>query len=151
MSEPLHLLDTNVLLVLARGGPLGQHIDARFGLRAGRQRPLVCVVSHGEVWVLARRHNWGENKQAALRNILENVVTVDINHPRVIDAYVELDLVSQAHPEGARNMGKNDLWIAASAMAAGATLLTTDRDFDHLIPRHLAGVVIDPKAAASSS
>ena len=44
MSEPLYLLDTNVLLFLARGGALGQHIDARFGLRAARQRPLVCVV-----------------------------------------------------------------------------------------------------------
>ena len=93
MSEQLYLLDTNVLLFLARGGPLGQHIDA----------------------------------------------------------YVELDLVSQAHPEGARNMGKNELWVAASARAAGATLLTTDRDFDHLIPERLSGVVIDPKAAASTS
>jgi tRNA(fMet)-specific endonuclease VapC len=145
MNEPLYLLDTNVLLFLARGGPLGRLIDARFGLRAARQRPLVCVVSHGEVWVLARRNAWGEEKQAALRNLLDNVVTVDISHPRVIEAYVELDLASQAHPGGARNMGKNDLWIAASARAAGATLLSTDNDFDHLIPNHLAGIVIDPK------
>jgi len=150
MSEPLYLLDTNVLLFLARGGALGQHIDARFGLRAARQRPLVCVVSHGEVWVLARRNGWGVEKQAALRNLLDNVVTVDINHPRVIDAYVELDLVSQAHPDGARNMGKNDLWIGAAARAAGATLLTTDGDFDHLIPDHIDGVVIDPKVPATN-
>lgn len=34
--------------------------------------------------------------------------------------------------------------------AAGATLFTTDGDFDHLIPDHLAGVVIDPKVAAAS-
>lgn len=32
----------------------------------------------------------------------------------------------------ARNMGKNDLWIAATASALDLTLLTTDRDFDHL-------------------
>jgi tRNA(fMet)-specific endonuclease VapC len=85
-----------------------------------------------------------------LRNLLDNVVTVDINHPRVIEAYVELDLVSQTHPDGARNMGKNDIWIAAAAKAAGATLLTTDGDFDHLIPDHLAGVVIDPKVVAAN-
>jgi tRNA(fMet)-specific endonuclease VapC len=150
MSEPLYLLDTNVLLFLTRGSALGKHIDARFGLRAARQRPLVCVVSHGEVWVLARRNGWGDEKQAALRNLLENVVNVDINHPRVIDAYVELDLVSQSNPAGARNMGKNDLWIAAAAKASGATLLTTDNDFDHLIPDHLAGVVIDPKVATAA-
>jgi predicted nucleic acid-binding protein len=149
-SETLYLLDTNVLLFLARGGRLGQDIDERFGLRTARQRPLVCVVSHGEVWVLARRNGWGEAKRAALRNLVDNVVTVDINHPRVIDAYVELDLVSQAHRDGARNIGKNDLWIAAAARAAGATLLTTDNDFDHLIPDHLAGVVIDPKVAVAN-
>lgn len=144
MSEPLYLLDTNVLLFLARGGRLGQHIDATFGLRAARFRPLVCIVSHGEVLVLARSNKWGDEKQTALRGLLDNLVAVDISHPRVIDAYVELDLVSRAHPDGARNMGKNDLWIAAAAKAAGATLLTTDRDFDHLIPNHIAGVFIDP-------
>jgi predicted nucleic acid-binding protein len=29
-------------------------------------------------------------------------------------------------------MGKNDLWIAATAAVTGATLVTTDRDFEHL-------------------
>lgn len=72
------------------------------------------------------------------------LVVVDINHPSVIDAYVELDLLSQRHPDGARNMGKNDLWIAACAKAAGATLLTTDNDFSHLIPEHVDGEVVDP-------
>jgi len=71
------------------------------------------------------------------------------NHPSVIDAYVEVDLVSQNHPDGARNMGKNDLWIAACARAAGATLLTADNDFTHLIPDHLDGEVIDPAIGRS--
>ncbi len=31
-----------------------------------------------------------------------------------------------------RNMGKNDLWIASAATVLKATLLTTDKDFDHL-------------------
>ncbi len=35
-------------------------------------------------------------------------------------------------PKPARSMGKNDLWIAATAHASGAVLVTTDRDFDHL-------------------
>ena len=38
-------------------------------------------------------------------------------------------------PKGmaARNMGKNDLWIAATASITKTILLTTDNDFDHLI------------------
>ena len=31
-----------------------------------------------------------------------------------------------------RNMSKNDLWIAATAYVTNATLVTTDKDFDHL-------------------
>jgi hypothetical protein len=47
-------------------------------------------------------------------------------------------------------MDKNDRWIAAAVKTAGATLLTTDHDCDHLIPDHLAGVVIDPQIVAAN-
>ena len=30
------------------------------------------------------------------------------------------------------DMGKKDLWVAATASVLGAKLLTTDGDFDHL-------------------
>jgi predicted nucleic acid-binding protein len=149
VSQRIYLLDTSVILPLVRGNALGKHIDQRFGLQASAQRPLVSVVSLGEVRVLAKRNDWGEAKLRSLSNALDNLVVVDINHPSVIDAYVELDLVSQSHPDGARNMGKNDLWIAACARAAGATLLTTDNDFTHLIPDHFDGEVIDPGVAQS--
>lgn len=42
-------------------------------------------------------------------------------------------------------MGKNDVWIAATTKVAGATLLTTDNDFDHLSatsPLHAAGMPV---------
>lgn len=61
------------------------------------------------------------------------MVTVELSQP-VIDAYVELDYAAFTYPAGSRDMGKNDLWIAATARAAGATLITTDKDFDHLHP-----------------
>jgi len=41
-------------------------------------------------------------------------------------------------------MGKNDLWIAATARTTGATLLTTDKDFDHFDPALLPQEWIDP-------
>lgn len=68
-----------------------------------------------------------------------------INHPKIIDAYVEIDLYSQRYPSGARNMGKNDLWIAACALASGAKLLTTDKDFAHLSPGLMDVEVIEQK------
>src|SRR6266545_7828233 len=136
MSERLYLLDTNVVLALVRGQALGASIDETYKLSRAKQRPLVCIVTHGEVRVLAHRNGWGGKKMQTLQHALDQLVTVDIHHPAVIDAYVSLDLVSQSHREGSKNMGKNDLWIAAVTKAAGAVLLTTDNDFSHLIPDH---------------
>jgi tRNA(fMet)-specific endonuclease VapC len=150
MSQRLYLLDTNVVLALVRGKELGSHIEATFGLNVSRCRPLISVVTHGEVRVLARRNDWGNVKLAVLQAALDGMVTIDINVTEVIDAYVSIDLYSQTHSDGARNMGKNDLWIAACAKATGATLLTTDRDFDHLAPDEVSVAYINPAVTRSS-
>ena len=63
---------------------------------------------------------------------------MDIKLPEIIKCYAEIDAFSQnklpENPLGisARNMGKNDLWIAATASVLGAKLLTADADFEHL-------------------
>jgi hypothetical protein len=60
VSQPIYLLDTSVILPLVRGSALGRYIDQRFRLRSATQRPLVSVVSLGEVRVLAARNGSGE-------------------------------------------------------------------------------------------
>ncbi len=147
----LYLLDTNVVLALVRGKALGAFIDSTFGLSAAKRRPPISVVTHGEVRVLASRNGWGGAKRTALQDALDALVTVEVNVTEVIDAYVELDLYSQQHPDGARTMGKNDLWIAACAKASGATLLTTDKDFHPLNPGLLTVEDIDPTSTLPSS
>lgn len=123
---------------------MGTHIDATYGLRAMKRRPAISIVTHGEVRVLAERNGWGDPKLAALQKALDALVTIDINIEEVVDAYVEIDIYSQRHPDGARDMGENDLWIAACAKASGATLLTTDRDFEHLNAQLLDVEYADP-------
>jgi tRNA(fMet)-specific endonuclease VapC len=44
------------------------------------------------------------------------------------------------------NMGKNDLWIAAAAHTTGATLVTTDRDFDHLHTKFIQRLWVPPQS-----
>jgi predicted nucleic acid-binding protein len=67
----------------------------------------------------------------------------------VIYRYAEIDAFSQCRLVGkntdftARNMGKNDLWIAATASVLDATLLTTDNDFDHLQNEFLQVAKVD--------
>lgn len=146
MSERLFLFDTNIVLALVRGNELANHLDATFHLKALANRPLISIVTHGEIRVLAKRNGWGGAKMAVLQKALNNLVTIPIHFPRVIEAYVEIDVYSQQHPDGARNMGKNDIWIAACAVACDATLITTDQDFSHLAPDLLSVEVVPPDA-----
>lgn len=132
MSTPVYLLDTNVVLQLVRGGPLGKHLAAMFGLLNSVNRPLVSIVTHGELRLIAARNNWGAEKLAALDNALDNLVTIDLNDHAVLSAYVEVQQFSRRVPGGSRHLNANDAWIVACAKAADAVLLTTDRDFSHL-------------------
>jgi|SRR5579884_1128178 len=137
-----YLLDTNILVYLIRGKTVGQTIDAHFGLRGALNRCVISVVTVGEMYSLTRKWAWGLKKIAELQRLLGQVVWVDINHPSILNAYGELDDVSN---RAGRPMGKNDVWIAATAKVSSVTLLTTDGDFDHLNPTHLTRIRIDEK------
>jgi len=136
-----YLLDTNVVLAYMRGGALGQHIEQTFGLRQLPYKPLLCVVSVGEALALAREWQWGRKRVDQLRSLLRELVWIDISAPEILEAYAE---VYQASKPKGRAIQQNDLWIAATAKAIGATLLTTDRDFDHLADEHIDLRWIDP-------
>lgn len=66
---------------------------------------------------------------------------VSVDEAGVLNAYVMIDVYSE---QSGHSMGKNDVWIAATANAIGAPLLTTDRDFDHLDPLFITRHWIDP-------
>jgi tRNA(fMet)-specific endonuclease VapC len=71
---------------------------------------------------------------------LNEFVIIDVagNDDNLLNAYAEIDAFSlQRHPKrklkgSAKPMGKNDMWIAATAFATNATLLTADGKFMHL-------------------
>lgn len=143
-----YLLDTNIIVHLIRGSAVGKSIDAEFGLRSTMTQSVISVVTVGEMYALARWWSWGPGKQALIDKLLSQVVWVDINHPDILNAYGELyDLSLRA----GRPMGENDLWIAATARVSGATLLTADRDFDHLHPANITRILIDPEKGHSVS
>ena len=90
MPTPAYLLDTNIVLQLVRGNALGKHLAAMFGLLDTINRPLVSIVTHGELLLIAARNNWGADKCAVMENALDNLVTVDLNDRAVLSAYVEV-------------------------------------------------------------
>src|SRR2546426_8605613 len=92
MSTPsrLLLLDTNIVIHLVRGGPLGQTIDSRFGLRARPERPLISAVTLGEALAFARQRGWGAAKVDQLRGLLRELASVNLNSQPVLERYAEM-------------------------------------------------------------
>jgi predicted nucleic acid-binding protein len=136
------LLDTNILIQLVRGNKTAKEVKS-FVEKLTDPQIFISVVNIAEAESLVVQWNWGKNNVESLRKIIENIITIDIeqNNQPLLDTYVNIDAFSQgkiSSPSGkklnnsARNMGKNDLWIAATAHAMDAILLTTDGDFDHL-------------------
>jgi len=134
------VLDTNVCLAYIRGNKLYQVIDTEHKLNDKDSTVIISVVTKAELFSLGIQNSWGHKKFEILDGLLRKLLIIDINEndTALIDAYMNIDAFSQGRlmskPLGmsARNMGKNDLWIAATAHVAKATLITTDGDFDHL-------------------
>jgi len=133
-----YLLDTNILLVYLRANSKSAEIDRQFDPLGASNIPVISVVSIGEIRSLAIRNRWGKRRMQELDELLRQLVVADIYVEEVIQLYAEIDAFSQGLLPGkplgtsARNMSKNDLWIAATAAAANLRLLTTDKDFSHL-------------------
>lgn len=137
----LYLLDTNILLAYIRDSALSMWIEAVHGLLTLRLIPGYSIVSEGELRVLALRLNWGAARLRRLEHLLTTFTRISLDVSGVIDAYATIDAYTV---RAGRPMGKNDVWIAATANAIGATLLTTDRDFDHLDPIFVTRILVQP-------
>ena len=136
------LLDTPLLLHLVRRDALATWALDHYGFLREASQPLVSIVSVGEIYAIALRLGWGHQRRQRLEDLLARARVVPLDFSGVIEAYARID----AH---CRRMGtpigENDTWIAATAHATGARLLTTDKDFDYLDPTFLTRDWIDPE------
>ncbi len=148
-----YVLDTGILLGYMRGAVYSEFIEKEFKISEPPNISLISVVSIGELYALSFRLKWGNDKKEKLNELIRRIPYMNINHQDILNKYAEIDAYSQGYhphkkrPEGmsAKNMGKNDIWIAATAAVSLATLLTTDHDFDHLNKIFLNVEYIDPK------
>ena len=144
-----YLLDTNIILIYIRDLWTRDHIENKYDPFGNQNNPIISVVTVGEIKSIARRNYWGKAKVSLLNEILNNLIITDINVEDLVEMYAEIDAFSQGKIKekplelSARNMGKNDLWIAATAAVTKSKLLTTDHDFDHLDETYLELVKID--------
>ena len=139
-----YLLDTNIFIEAIRSNRVWERIKALFDPLMADPRPVYSSVSEGELRSLAVIFRWGPDKMSQMEFLLGYYEAIPIEHPDIMSAYAKID--SETKLVG-RRMGKNDLWIAATAMANGLTLLTTDLDFDAISPQFIDRKWIDPNVA----
>lgn len=142
MSSGKLVLDTNVFVHLIRGDSKGKKIKD-FLTAKSKTELYISIVTRAELKVLVKVLGWGNTKIQLLNEAIKNVITIPIlnSDKALIDAYVNIDLYSRRKqgninddilPGSAIEMAKNDLWIAATTYRIGATLVTADKDFNHL-------------------
>ena len=137
----MDILDSNILLNYVRRSPLAEEIEARYRLLTAKEVPLISIVTEGELRALALQLMWGEQKRRQSEALIDYFTIVPLPFADVVETYAEIDHYSKRN--GAP-MGKNDLWIAATAAVTGARLLTPDKDFDDLDGVYLSRDWLDP-------
>lgn len=138
----LLLLDTNIVIHLIRDNEIGKRVDATFQIRHRADRPLISVVTVGECLSLARQFAWGAHKVEAMEILLRELVIVPIDSRPILERFGEFHAWTRSHGWA---LAHNDLWIAATAAATGAHLITTDNDFDPLHPVHIRRTIVSEK------
>lgn len=133
-----YVLDTNIIIFYLKDNETKKFIENNFEPFKDGNTAIISVVSIAEIGVLARRNNWGVKRLKIVEKIYDKLVVVGINSQDIIDAYIDIDSFSEGrHPtkeykNSSRNMGKNDVWIAATTVVTESELITADKDFEHL-------------------
>jgi tRNA(fMet)-specific endonuclease VapC len=124
-------------------------------LKLNGEEESISLVTVAEIRSLSIQFRWGAIRRAKMEELLFRLAILDINAPEIIDRYVEIDCYSKGkHLTRSSNfsaikMGKNDLWIAATASVYECKLLTMDLDFGHLRDEFIDVVYITPSTFMS--
>ena len=100
---------------------------------------MISIVTVGECLSLVRQFRWGSAKVEALEALLRELVIVPIDSRPVLERFGEFHAWMKSV---GRPIAHNDLWIAATAAATAAHLITTDADFDPLHPAYIRRTVV---------
>jgi predicted nucleic acid-binding protein len=119
------LLDSNAFSDLMRKDP---RVEARLAALAPNDEVMICSIVRGEIlYGLARlpqgRRRANLTKQAA--PLFASMACQPVPEAAG-DAYAN---IKRTREQQGLRLDENDLWIAATASAVGATLVTRDRDF----------------------
>jgi len=132
-----YVLDTNILLLYLKDPQTKQFIEETYRPLDPDNTAIISAVSIGEIRAIGLKNKWGDKRIAIVQELIDDLVVIGVRFEDLFNAYAEIDAFSQGKISrgvkfSSRNMGKNDLWIAATAHVLDATLMTMDKDFEHL-------------------
>ena len=146
-----YILDTGILLGYLSAAPYAKYVDDKFDL--ARSIPVTSIISIGELYAMAFRFQWDAAKMNHLAELLRKITPIPITDANLVEKYGEIESynlnkhLSKKLPKGTshRKMTQNDIWIAATGAVLKASLITTDKDFQHLNNVFLEVFYIDPQ------
>ncbi len=133
------VLDTNIVLHYLRASQLSKKIEAQLSLLDPTNILMISSVTLGELEGFMQRNEWGQAKTQRMKALINRFIVIDVSaaDADLMKAYATIwNYSKNALPSDklgkSVGIGQNDVWIAALARTAGAELVTTDGDFDHL-------------------
>ncbi len=108
-----YLLDTSIIVRACSNAASFQSIDGALGLLRQDFQPAISIITQGEILAFGKKRGWGADKLRKLEQIISGVVVLNIDHSELVERYSELE----AQNAKGLNIGQNDLWIAATAIA----------------------------------
>jgi predicted nucleic acid-binding protein len=121
----IYLLDTNAISDLMRAD---LRIERWMDALDRQDRIVTCPIVRGEVLFGIRRLPPGRRRSelaAAAQQFLA-AFRCELVPPRAADNYASIKLSRQ---QGGLALDENDLWVAATVLSLGATLVSRHRDF----------------------
>jgi len=121
-----YVFDINIILKFLRDNEFKNELEEQFNMSSPENTNLISIVSVGELKALSLKNNWGRKRNQLLDDALEDFIIIEIRYTEMAIKYAEIDAFSQSKLKdkplkmSSRNMGKNDLWIAATASLADA-------------------------------
>ena len=121
----IYLLDTNSISLLMRE-------DARMATWlssvSADDHVVICTIARGEVLFGVKRLAYGRRRDEleAKAQKLFAALPCEAIPPGAADLYADVKIAQQRR---GLSLDENDLWIAATALAIGATLVSRDTDF----------------------
>jgi predicted nucleic acid-binding protein len=121
-----YLLDTSIVSDL-----MGSHpkVQDRLQALSSTDGVAISTVVRGELLYGIRRLPDGQRRDRLFQQVAPYLseVRAEPITMEVADRYADLKITRE---RAGLSLDENDLWIAATALAAGATLVTRDSDFD---------------------